>query len=389
VEGEAQAMKKIALLAGARPNYMKVFPLWRAIRETAPDVHPILVHTGQHYDSFMSDVFFADFGMPSPDRFLEVGSGPHGLQTGKTMIALEPILQEEEPDVLVVVGDVNSTAAGALVGVKMGIPVAHVEAGLRSFDRTMPEELNRIVTDAISDLLFTSCRDANENLRREGIPEQRIHFVGNIMIDSLVHVLPRAAASKILNTLQLQPRRYVVVTLHRPSNVDQPSQLGQILEALDEISTNTPVIFPMHPRTRKSMGLLQSRLTRRGLRILDPLGYVDFLRLECEAALVITDSGGVQEETTYLGVPCLTVRPNTERPITILQGTNQLVQADRRALVESARRVLGREMKRPPEIELWDGRTAARIVDVLLRASDHDGRPETLPPPPTEYKEIR
>ncbi|MFH0954141.1 MAG: UDP-N-acetylglucosamine 2-epimerase (non-hydrolyzing) [Verrucomicrobiota bacterium] len=357
-------MSKIVLLAGARPNYMKVFPLWRAIRDTMPDARPVVVHTGQHYDALMSDVFFTDFGMPKPDRFLGVGSGPHGLQTGKTMIALEPILQEEKPDLLVVVGDVNSTMAGALVGVKMGIPVAHVEAGLRSFDRTMPEEINRMVTDAVSDILLTSCRDANENLRREGIPEEKIHFVGNIMIDSLVALMPVASKSAILERLGLSPRKFVAVTLHRPSNVDDPATLRQILDALDELASSMPVVFPVHPRTRKVMGELAFTPRHAGFKILDPLGYLDFLRLESESALVITDSGGIQEETTYLGISCLTVRPNTERPITITRGTNRLVAPDRRAIVENARAALGRERRRP-EIELWDGATAPRILAVL------------------------
>lgn len=357
-------MKKIVLLAGARPNYMKVFPLWRVIKDTMPDVRPVVVHTGQHYDASMSDVFFTDFGMPKPDHFLGVGSGPHGLQTGKTMIALEPVLQEEKPDLLVVVGDVNSTMAGALVGVKMGIPVAHVEAGLRSFDRTMPEEINRMVTDAVSDLLLTSCRDADENLRREGIREEKIHFVGNIMIDSLVTLMPAASKSVILERLALSPRKFVAVTLHRPSNVDDPATLRQVLEALDELASSMPVVLPVHPRTRKVMEKLAFTPRHAAFKILDPLGYLDFLRLESESALVITDSGGIQEETTFLGIPCLTVRPNTERPITIARGTNRLVAPDRKAIVENARAALGQE-RRKPHIELWDGKTAGRILEVL------------------------
>jgi UDP-N-acetylglucosamine 2-epimerase (non-hydrolysing) len=361
-------MKKVVLLAGARPNYMKVFPLWRVIRATAPDIQPVLIHTGQHYDPFMSDVFFTDFGMPKPDRFLGVGSGSHGLQTGKTMIALEPVLAEEKPDLLVVVGDVNSTAAGALVAVKMGIPVAHVEAGLRSRDRTMPEEINRIVTDSIADLLLTSCRDADDNLRAEGIPAERIHFVGNIMIDSLEYILPRAADSAILRSLGLDEGKYVAVTLHRPSNVDHPEQLREILGALDEIAATLPVVFPVHPRTRKAIDQAGFQPAHSSFKILEPLGYIDFLRLESRAALVITDSGGIQEETTYLGIPCLTVRPNTERPITITQGTNRLVKPERKMLVEATVEALARRKGKRVVIELWDGQTASRILSLVRRS---------------------
>ncbi len=360
-------MKKIVLLAGARPNYMKVFPLWRAIRDTAPDIQPVLVHTGQHYDELMSDIFFRDFGMPKPDHFLGVGSGPHGAQTGRTMIALEPVLEQERPDVLVVVGDVNSTAAGALVGVKMGIPVAHIEAGLRSFDRTMPEEINRIVTDSISDLLLTSCRDGDVNLLREGIPAERIHFVGNIMIDSLVSLLPHAEKSPILQTLKLQPGTYIAVTLHRPSNVDHPETLRSILEALDELAADRPVVFPIHPRTRKTMVAIGFTPAHPGFRIVDPLGYLDFLRLESQSALVITDSGGIQEEASYLGIPCLTVRPNTERPITITQGTNRLVGPEKAELLNAARDALSRPPGARSVIEFWDGKTAGRILSALGR----------------------
>jgi UDP-N-acetylglucosamine 2-epimerase (non-hydrolysing) len=361
-------MRTIALLAGARPNYMKIFPLWREFRDTAPDVRPVVIHTGQHYDELMSEIFFRDLGMPEPDHFLGVGSGPHGAQTGRTMIALEPVLEKERPDLLVVVGDVNSTAAGALVGVKMGIPVAHVEAGLRSRDRTMPEEINRIATDSIADILLTSCRDADENLRGEGIPAERIHFVGNLMIDSLVSLLPHAERSDILKSMDLVSGHFIAVTLHRPSNVDEPGALRAILEALDDMSRRTPVVFPVHPRTRKALAAMRFQPSHGGFRIIEPLGYLDFLRLESQAALVVTDSGGVQEETTYLGIPCLTVRPNTERPITITQGTNRLVASDRAELLKVAEAALANPPRPCPAIEFWDGKAARRTRGVLLRA---------------------
>lgn len=357
--------KRIALLAGARPNYMKVFPVWRDLRANHPDIAPVLIHTGQHYDEAMSDIFFRDFGMPAPDHFLGVGSGPHGAQTGRTMIALEEVFQKQRPDALVVVGDVNSTAAGTLVAAKMGIPVAHIEAGLRSRDRTMPEEINRLVTDSISDLLLTPSRDADENLKREGIAPEKIRFVGNVMIDSLVQLLPKAAESKILATQKLEPRNYVAVTLHRPSNVDDPQRLMLIMNQLSEIARELPVVFPVHPRTRKMLGdsILKSQISN--LKILDPLGYLDFLRLQAEAALVITDSGGVQEETTFLGIPCLTVRPNTERPITITHGTNRLIDPATESLRDAATKSIASRPVSPPQIDFWDGKTAARIVREL------------------------
>lgn len=360
-------MKRIVLLAGARPNYMKVFPIWKALAPYRDTLQPVLVHTGQHYDALMSDVFFRDFGMPPPDHFLGVGSGPHGLQTARTMIALEELFQAHRPHGLVVVGDVNSTAAGTLVAVKMGIPVAHVEAGLRSFDRTMPEEINRMVTDAIADLLLTSCRDADAQLRREGVAPERIHFVGNVMIDSLLQLLPRAAGSPILDTLHLAENRYVAVTLHRPSNVDDPRRLRLILEQLQALARDLPVVFPIHPRTRKMLESSTFSASGSGLNIIDPLGYLDFLRLQSAAALVITDSGGVQEETTFLGIPCLTVRPNTERPITITEGTNRLVDPERDDLGQVARATLARPRQRPV-LEGWDGHAAERVCKILERA---------------------
>lgn len=356
---------RIALLAGARPNYMKVFPVWKEIAGRHPDLKASLIHTGQHYDDAMSDVFFRDFGMPEPDHFLGVGSGTHGAQTGRVMIALEPVLTQDRPDALVVVGDVNSTAAGALVAVKLGIPVVHLEAGLRSGDRTMPEEINRIVTDSIADLLLTPSRDADVNLGREGVPASRIRFVGNVMIDSLVQLLPRAAGSGILGQLGLRPRSFAAVTLHRPSNVDDPARLALIMGGLARLSADLPVVFPLHPRTRKMLSASGAGAPPAGLRLIDPLGYLDFLRLQSEAAVVVTDSGGVQEETSFLGIPCLTVRPNTERPVTIEQGTNRLIDPAREPLREAAVAAAASRPARPPVIEGWDGRTAGRVVGAV------------------------
>ncbi len=362
----------IALLAGARPNYMKIFPLWKEIQMNRADrIRPVVIHTGQHYDPLMNDIFFKEFGMPQPDHFLGIGSGTHGAQTGRAMIALEELFMKERPSLLVIVGDVNSTAAGALVAVKLGIPVAHLEAGLRSGDRTMPEEINRLVTDAICDLLLTPSPDADDNLRREGVAPDKIHFVGNIMIDSLVQLLPRARESRILHDVAVQENQYVAVTLHRPSNVDNPNNLLRIINELEKVANHLPVIFPMHPRTQRNLQSSHSAIQNLKSKILSPLGYLDFLRLQSSAALVITDSGGVQEETTYMGIPCLTLRPNTERPVTVTQGTNRLVNPETESLASLA----DESMRRPrivPKIELWDGRTAPRVMDVIERALAHN-----------------
>lgn len=358
-------VKKVFLLAGTRPNYMKIAPLWRAIRARAPGLSPVIIHTGQHYDRTMSDVFFEDLDLPRPDVSLAVGSGSHAEQTARVMTALEPVLRAERPDALVVVGDVNSTMAGALAAVKLGIPVAHVEAGLRSFDRTMPEEINRLVTDAVADLLFTSCRDAGDNLRREGIPEDRIFFAGNIMIDSLVAILPKLRSSAIPDLLPLSGNPCVCVTLHRPFNVDHPETLREILDSLAACMDKADVVFPVHPRTRKIMEQIGWTPPGKPFHVLAPLGYIDFMRLMTGAAVVVTDSGGIQEETTYLGIPCLTLRPNTERPITISQGTNRLIQATRADMVPAILNALDRPRGPAPVIEGWDGKAADRILDVL------------------------
>lgn len=360
-------MKKIALLVGARPNYMKIAPLWRVIKKESADFIPVTIHTGQHYDREMSEIFFEDLLVPQPDVCLDVGSGTHAQQTGKAMIELEPVLLGIDPAVLVVVGDVNSTLAGALVAVKLGIPVAHVEAGLRSYDRTMPEEINRVLVDAISDFLFTSCRDAGENLRKEGVGSEKIHFVGNLMIDSLVKVAPMLQTSDILKELNLESKKYVCVTIHRPSNVDYENVLKGILSGLDDVSKDISVVFSVHPRTRKKIQKMGWSSAGGRFMMIDPLGYIDFMQLMSQAAVVVTDSGGIQEETTYLGIPCLTVRENTERPITVLQGTNRLIRSGAEAIVREVHEALARVDGPVPQIELWDGMAAGRIFEVLKK----------------------
>jgi UDP-N-acetylglucosamine 2-epimerase (non-hydrolysing) len=360
-------VKKAALLVGARPNYMKIAPLWRAIKRESVSFVPVMIHTGQHYDREMSEIFFDDLAIPQPDICLDVGSGSHAEQTGKVMIALEPALMGINPDVLIVVGDVNSTLAGALVAVKMDIPVAHVEAGLRSFDRTMPEEINRILTDSISTVLFTSCKDANKNLNNEGVNQDGIFFVGNIMIDSLVRVLRIANSSDVLKNNRIEPKKYVCVTIHRPSNVDDVRVLRDIISALEDVGKSMPVVFSVHPRTKKMIERSGWKSRDDGLKIIDPLGYMDFVKLMSNAAVVITDSGGIQEETTYLGIQCLTIRKNTERPITISQGTNRLIRPGREDIVREFQDALKRVDGPVPQIELWDGRTAERILEVLKK----------------------
>jgi UDP-N-acetylglucosamine 2-epimerase (non-hydrolysing) len=359
--------KTIDLIVGARPNFVKVAPVHRALR--AYEMFDLrLIHTGQHYDVNMSDVFFTDLEIPKPDVFLGVGSGPHGAQTGAIMEQYERVLIDSPPDLVLVFGDVNSTMACSLAAVKLHIPVGHVEAGLRSFDRTMPEEINRVVTDHVADLLFTPSPDADTNLEREGIPAERVHRVGNVMIDSLIACHPKVDASGILQELGVEPRGYALLTMHRPSNVDDDDSLARILVALAAIQDSVPILFPIHPRTRPRLASARLKpLTDRlhNVRFLEPHAYCDFMRLMRDAALVVTDSGGVQEETTYLGVPCLTMRPNTERPITIEQGTSVLVGNDTDAIVREARRALQRSSNghRPPD--LWDGKTAPRIAVIV------------------------
>ena len=356
-------MKTVLHVTGARPNFMKVAPIMRALG-TEPGVRQRLIHTGQHYDEAMAQVFFRELEMPEPDRDLAVGSASHAVQTARVMIAFEPICLEERPDLVMVVGDVNSTMAAALVAAKLRIPVAHVEAGLRSFDRDMPEELNRLVTDQLADLLLTPSPDADENLIREGIDRARIHCVGNVMIDTLYRHLPDAPFSRVAATYGIEARRYAVLTLHRPSNVDDRETLTGILRAVRALAERMPVVFPVHPRTRGMLETPTLLTLLDGTQITEPLGYLDFLALTSNARLVLTDSGGLQEETTALGVPCLTLRENTERPITVSEGTNQLVGVDHAAILAGVDRALdGSIVARRPE--LWDGHTAERIVGVV------------------------
>jgi UDP-N-acetylglucosamine 2-epimerase (non-hydrolysing) len=359
---------RVACVVGARPNFLKIAPLIDQIRRFDALEH-VLVHTGQHYDDAMSAVFFRELHIPAPDYNLGVGSGTHTWQTAQVMLALEPLLLELEPACVLVVGDVNSTLAAALVAAKLGITLAHVEAGLRSFDRTMPEEINRQITDAMSDFLFTTSRDANENLRQEGIPEYKIFFVGNVMIDTLRQHRSRAIGLQMPTRYGLAPKAYALLTLHRPSNVDAPAVLGGILDALEVIQAQLPVLFPAHPRTWNRLaeyGLTQRLNGMPDLRLLKPLGYLEFLGLMAEARLVLTDSGGIQEETTILGVPCLTLRENTERPITVSEGTNKVTGTSPQRIVSAANRVLHDAGQSACCPEKWDGRSAARIVSILL-----------------------
>ncbi len=363
---------KVACVVGARPNFMKIGPVIEAMR-AYPRLQPFLVHTGQHYDDAMSRVFFEDLGLPRPDVYLGVGSDSHTRQTAKVMTAFEELAIEHHPDYVLVVGDVNSTLAAALVAAKLRIRLGHVESGLRSFDRDMPEEINRLVTDAVADDLYTSCVDAAPNLLREGVSPERIHFVGNVMIDSLVHHRERAASSGVLETLGVTRRGYILVTLHRPSNVDEPETFRGILGALARLSREMPVLFPVHPRTQNRIGefgLGEFVEANPGLKLVDPQGYLDFLKLTDNAKLVVTDSGGIQEETTFLGVPCLTVRLNTERPVTVTEGTNELVGIDPERIVEAGLRVLREGAKHGRVPELWDGRTGERIAEILDRIAE-------------------
>lgn len=368
---------KILNVVGARPNLPKIAPLLREMR-LYPEITAILVHTGQHYDKNLSDIFFRQMGIPAPQVNLEVGSGSHAAQTAEILKRIEPVLEEHRPDVVVVVGDVNSTIAVSLAAAKLGIRVAHVEAGLRSFDRTMPEEINRVLTDAIADHLFVTEEDAITNLMKEGRSRDSIFLVGNLMIDSLRQFLPVVQQSTIGTELGLKNGvgwgRFGLLTLHRPSNVDSPEKLNQLLRAIDAVASEVPVIFPVHPRTHQRIA--QAGVHHHSqLRMIPPVGYLDFLCLMSKASLVLTDSGGIQEETTALGVPCLTLRENTERPVTISEGTNLLVGTDPARIVAAAKDVLagkGKTGKIPP---LWDGQAARRIVEILLRLAPRKKHP--------------
>ncbi len=354
-------------VVGARPNLMKIAPLIEEMRRY-PDIEQTLLHTGQHYDDKMSQVFFDELGIPRPDVYLGVGSGSHAEQTARVMTAFEDVLREHKPDVVVVVGDVNSTLACAVTAAKLWVPVAHVEAGLRSFDRKMPEEINRIVTDALSDFLFTTSRDANKNLLREGIPPEKVFFVGNVMIDTLNKHRAHAEQLGTPERFGLEAGHYALLTLHRPSNVDIPEVFSGILEALTVIQREVPILFPAHPRTLGRIGefgFAELLAPASNLRIVEPLGYLEFLDLMMHAQLVLTDSGGIQEETTIVGVPCLTLRENTERPITVTQGTNVLVGTHPARIVAAAQNVLAGHSQAGCVPELWDGHAAERIVAIL------------------------
>jgi UDP-N-acetylglucosamine 2-epimerase (non-hydrolysing) len=364
-------MMRVVSVVGARPNFVKIAPVIREMRNRGRAVEPLLVHTGQHYDDTMSEAFFDDLGIPKPEINLEVGSGSHAHQTARIMLAFEAVIEQLRPDWVVVVGDVNSTLAATLVAVKLLVKVAHVEAGLRSGDRTMPEEINRILTDAVADLLLTPSRDANANLLREGIAPEKIRFVGNVMIDSLRANLERAKESKVLETMGLERGGFGVVTLHRPSNVDDRSTLTGILDAIAAVAEQLPVVFPVHPRTRtriEEFGLMGRINATPNLVLTSPLGYLDFLRLYSNSRIVFTDSGGIQEETTVLGIPCLTLRDTTERPITVSEGSNIVVGSDPDRISREAFAVLAspERVRRVPE--LWDGRAAQRIVDAILES---------------------
>jgi len=362
-------MLKIVNVVGARPNFMKIAPVIEEMRRRPESITPLLVHTGQHYDESMSDSFFDDLRIPRPDINLEVGSASHAAQTARIMIEFERVIEEHRPDWVVVVGDVNSTMAATLVAAKMLVRVAHVEAGLRSRDRTMPEEINRLVTDALADLLLTPSRDADENLLKEGIAAEKIRFVGNVMIDSLFKHLERARESRALERFDLKKGEFCAMTMHRPSNVDDRATLEGILGALEVIQKRLPIIFPAHPRTRariEEFGLGDLIARQTNLILTEPMSYLDFLQLYSNSRLVLTDSGGIQEETTALGIPCLTLRRNTERPVTVTEGTNRIVGNDPEAIKREAILALEQKAASGHVPELWDGKAAARIVDAIL-----------------------
>ena len=358
-------MKTIVHVVGARPNYMKIAPLMDALKD-ATGIRQILVNTGQHYDEAMSKSFLRELSLPVPDRNLEVGSASHAVQTAKVMMGFEQVCLEDQPDLVVVAGDVNSTMAASLVAAKLMIPIAHLEAGLRSYDRAMPEEINRIVTDCLADLLLTPSADGDENLIKEGVPRDKIHLVGNIMIDTLMRHLPMATLDRIRDRVPVEEKGYGVLTLHRPSNVDDPVILRRILEAIAHVARRMPVVFPVHPRTRQRLATSGVALPAN-VMLTEPMGYIDFLSLSSHARIILSDSGGLQEESTALGIPCLTLRENTERPVTISHGTNRLVGPQTAAITAGFDEAMAREhepQRRPP---LWDGQTAGRVAAVLQK----------------------
>ncbi len=363
--------RKIFLVAGARPNFMKIAPLWRELKKFPSQFSSYIIHTGQHYDYEMSHIFFKNLGLPRPHFHLGVGSASHARQTAKIMVKFEKVVCDQMPDIIAVVGDVNSTLACSLVAAKLRVPLAHVEAGLRSFDREMPEEINRVVADALSDYLFTTCQDANQNLKREGIPQEKIFFVGNVMIDTLLSLKREAQRRNTWKSLGLKKKRYALLTLHRPENVDKKEVFVNILEAFKEVANHIPIIFPIHPRAAKQVEKFKlekyfSSQTNSGIYKFKPLGYIDFLNLMCNSKFVLTDSGGIQEETTVLNIPCLTLRKNTERPITVKKGTNIVVGSDPRRIVSEATKIINGKEKKGKTPPLWEGKAAQRIVKVLL-----------------------
>lgn len=359
---------KIIVVAGARPNFMKIAPLMESFSHRDA-IDPVLVHTGQHYDEKMSDLFFRQLGIPEPDINLGIGSGSHAIQTAEIMKAIEQVVLEQKPDAVLVVGDVNSTIACGMVAVKLGIKLIHVEAGLRSFDRTMPEEINRILTDTISDILFCTEQSGVDNLRNEGVPAEKIFLVGNVMIDTLLKNKARADESDILDKLGLQAGEYAALTLHRPANVDDPIVFGRLLDALEVIQKDIPIVFPIHPRTQKNLDSLGLKTRIEGmanLRLIPPAGYLDFLKLMSSAKVVLTDSGGIQEEITILKVPCLTLRDSTERPVTVDVGSNRIVGTDPEVILAAYRDIVDGHQGQPQIPPLWDGQAAERIADILI-----------------------
>ncbi len=364
-------MKRIIIVAGARPNFVKIAALMFELKKYETSFDTILVHTGQHYDYKMSEVFFQNLNIPAPDIFLNIGSGSHAVQTAKIMTAFEKVILKTKPDMITVVGDVNSTLACSLVAAKLHVKIVHVEAGLRSFDRTMPEEINRIVTDSLSDLLLVSERIGLKNLEREGVHSDKVHFVGNIMIDTLLANMKTINASKILENLNLKKKKYCIMTLHRPSNVDSKEALSEIFETMELISQQINIVYPIHPRTKKMLemhGIFKKCEQMENLFMVDPLGYIDFIKLVKESMFALTDSGGIQEESTVLKVPCLTMRENTERPITVQKGTNYIVGRSKSKIMRHVADILCKRSKKGTIPAKWDGKTAKRIVKILKEA---------------------
>ncbi|MFB0527744.1 MAG: non-hydrolyzing UDP-N-acetylglucosamine 2-epimerase [bacterium] len=363
--------RKIFLVAGARPNFMKIAPLWKELKKFPSRFSSYIIHTGQHYDYEMSRIFFKNLGLPRPHFYLGVGSASHASQTAKIMARFEKVVCRQMPDIVVVVGDVNSTLACSLVSAKLKVPLAHVEAGLRSFDREMPEEINRVVADTLSDYLFTTCEDANQNLRREGISKEKIFFVGNVMIDTLLSLKREAQRRNTWESFGLKKKGYALLTLHRPENVDKKEVFVNILEAFRKVGNHIPIIFPVHPRAAKQVRKFKleryfSSQPNSGIYRIKPLGYIDFLNLMCNSKFVLTDSGGIQEETTVLNIPCLTLRKNTERPVTVKQGTNIVVGSDAHRIVREATKIVNGKEKKGRIPPLWEGEAAQRIMKVLL-----------------------